>query len=419
MLCKSVVFVTLEYCENDLFSGNGICARSQVRRLASSIQVHVICGRPRWTKTQENPSENISLTTVPLDIWFSTDRDSSHAQFANAVANILNQVDWSKHDACLAVDWTGTNPLREMRREITEQMSQRSIPIIYLNLRSYMSMTNISDSDRQFYTEAEHAAVQLALTSSGSVISLCKSDDNVLQKLAPEHLKDNHKRFHVLLPMLRSEFSKIAQIDKDKILNAGRKRTYLACLVRLSEDKGAHRFVGILKLLHKMDPYVWEREKVVPLLLGAPNELEYAEKVRAELKNSVPNAVVIDTFLRPQQLAAILQDAVLNIHPALYEAYGMTIVEAAAMGCPSIVHNSGIGATQLLPSGKNASIAVDLRDELLVVKKVMHLLGNRPQLASIAQCAYKCANSWTEEEYGQDLVRLVNEAIVRSNGCQT
>lgn len=381
---------------------------------AASVHVHVICGRPRHARSPEPSFKNVTLSTVPLDAWFSTECACSHSQFADGTASILDKLDWSTFNACLAVDWTGTNALRKISASTSQKIDQLSLPIVYLNLRSYMSMTNIPDSDRQFYTEAERAAVHMALKSGGSVISLCKSDDVTLQRLTPPDFKIDSTRFHVLLPMLRTEFHCIAQTDKDKILNDSRRRTYLTCLVRLSEDKGPHRFVRLLERLQENDPQIWERERIVPLLLGAPTQIEYAKRIRERLKNAVPNAVIMDSFLLPQQLATVLQNSVLNIHPALYEAYGMTIVEAAAMGCPSIVHRDGIGATQLLQPKTDAVISLDLTDEDRLIEDVSRILSDRSFLSDVAHRAYEFATSWTEAEHGQTLLRHVNDAIVRS-----
>jgi hypothetical protein len=50
-----------------------------------------------------------------------------------------------------------------------------------------------------------------------------------------------------------------------------------------------------------------------------------------------------------QALGAIFARTALNVHPCAYDAYGMTLVEAAAFGCPSLVNGGGaVGATELL-----------------------------------------------------------------------
>lgn len=88
----------------------------------------------------------------------------------------------------------------------------------------------------------------------------------------------------------------------------------------------------------------------------------YAEELKRRLRESCGAAVVEQRFLGPSELAAVrtgqlmmtsstkyqtqtliaadclpaqlYAQSVLNIHPPLYDAYGMTIVEAASQGTP-------------------------------------------------------------------------------------
>eukprot|EP00965_Chrysotila_dentata_P138576 4583662-Pleurochrysis_carterae.AAC.2 len=57
-----------------------------------------------------------------------------------------------------------------------------------------------------------------------------------------------------------------------------------------------------------------------------------AEQVKRGLREACPDAVIIDSFLNPAGLASVLSRCALNFHPCAYDAYGMTIVEAAAFG---------------------------------------------------------------------------------------
>lgn len=415
-MTQAIVYITIEYCQADLFSGNGVCARSQVRHLsASSVRVHVICGRPSTPNVDDEPHPNISITAIPLATWFSTDRASSHTQFARGAARVLQSLNWKNYDACLAVDWTGTNPLFLLPHDCCFRMRDAAIPILYLNFRSYMSMTNISEDDRAFYTAAERDAVHLALRSHGGIVSLCDADDAVLRSLVPsqsdETPEDQHLSFKVLLPMLRSELATIAYHERGKILNPDRKRTYITSLVRLSEDKGPHRFVSLLRRMQKDDPDIWEQTGVVPLLLGAPSQPEYAARVCEDLKRAVPHAVIIDSFLPPNRLADVLQHAVVNIHPALYEAYGLTIIEAAAMGCPSVINRNGIGAAQLLDPAVDAAVVVDMEDEQAVADTVRRLIFDSKLRNHVAHQAFLYATSWTESEYVRALLDFTNERV--------
>ena len=51
----------------------------------------------------------------------------------------------------------------------------------------------------------------------------------------------------------------------------------------------------------------------------------------------MPAAIIEEKFLGPTELADIFSATALNVHPCLYDAYGMTIVEAASQGTTSFV----------------------------------------------------------------------------------
>ena len=72
--------------------------------------------------------------------------------------------------------------------------------------------------------------------------------------------------------------------------------------------------------------------------------------------------IVIDHHLGPHELAAIFSHTAINIHPCLYDAYGMTLVESAAFGVPSVVNGGGkVGAAALLGENEGC-IALDLSE---------------------------------------------------------
>lgn len=49
-----------------------------------------------------------------------------------------------------------------------------------------------------------------------------------------------------------------------------------------------------------------------------------------------PNCV-IEKMVDPVQLRAIFKKTLLNVHPAYYEAYGLTIGETCVFGAPTIL----------------------------------------------------------------------------------
>lgn len=406
-----MIYITIEYRHLDLFSGNGICARSQVHALSNlGIQVLVICGRPQSSITNESSTTNITIKSIPLKQWFTTDINSSHHQFAQKTANILQQLQLHSFDACFAVDWTAMNMYTYLNQQTKDTIKNLSLPLIYLNFRVYSSMKDTEESDHTFYRNAESQAVINAISNNGGVVSLSPVDNHSLQNMV-HHLETyQHDLFQVVLPMLRTDFCTIANRDKGQILDFQRKRMFFVSLVRLSEDKGPHRFVNLLESIQRHDPHFWSRTGIVPLLCGAESQPEYAKHLKARLTKNVPECLIMDTFLGSEQLALLLQNSVLNFHPALYEAYGMTIIEAAAMGCPSIVHHTGIGAMQLLPQHDSVE-SVDVNDPIALMNCVKTLLHDPMRRKKIAENAYDRAVGWTEVEHVKALLNFVQHLI--------
>ena len=63
---------------------------------------------------------------------------------------------------------------------------------------------------------------------------------------------------------------------------------------------------------------------------------QYAVGLKGRLRAVVPDAIIEERFIGPTELAKIFSATALNVHPCLYDAYGMTIVEAASQGAPSL-----------------------------------------------------------------------------------
>ena len=73
---------------------------------------------------------------------------------------------------------------------------------------------------------------------------------------------------------------------------------------------------------------------LTPLLLAASSGA-FADGVVADFQRSVPEGEVVRGFKGPADLAAIFARTRLNFHPCEYDAYGMTVIEAASQGAPS------------------------------------------------------------------------------------
>ncbi len=124
-------------------------------------------------------------------------------------------------------------------------------------------------------------------------------------------------------------------------------RVYVTCCCRLSPEKNVGLFVDLMIALK---PVLLELQ-LVPFLCGVgPESATLKQRLQTAFASSTADSKAADSggcvirdFMNAAELASVLQQSVLNVHPCLYEAYGMTIVEAAALGTPSLLHHKDIG----------------------------------------------------------------------------
>ncbi|KAJ9506685.1 hypothetical protein QJQ45_025448 [Haematococcus lacustris] len=187
-------------------------------------------------------------------------------------------------------------------------------------------------------------------------------------------------------------------------------RPYLTCVVRLVPEKEPVRFVELVEGLVQGGQL--SALQLTPLMV-APGQDEYAQALKARLRRAAPNAVILEEFLGPQRLAELYSRTRLNVHPATADAFGMTIVEAAAQGAPSLVHDGGgsVGATDLLRAQHGEVFLTDLTaDTSLLAAHVASLLGDEAELAAVGQRCSDRARAWSEAENARALLQLAWEA---------
>jgi glycosyltransferase involved in cell wall biosynthesis len=359
------------------------------------------------------------LTLIPLvlreeDGWRKLDQESAWEYFAFSNLDQNSQklllYDVSQADAMLVIDWTGAQALRSLFEYLPPKLA-----IVYLNFRVYSS--GIGNVDEHAWYDAMEVQ---ALDMASAIIVLSNRDHESLQNIAKSKGL-NPKHMHILLPPLRSDIATLAQQPSRDLAHflpatlvpdmpENKPWKYLVvCVVRLSHEKQVMRFVRFIeKIRHVLDEFGY-----IPLLAGAASEEIYAEQVRNELRRVAPNSIIVQEFLSPSTLVAIFSRSVLNFHPCNYDAYGMTIIEAAACGVPSIVaKNASVGAWALLQSEACIEIEMPKHENDISnrdVTSVASLLRNPDMLETIARKAQTKALEWDENVYGKRLFQIICE----------
>ena len=96
---------------------------------------------------------------------------------------------------------------------------------------------------------------------------------------------------------------------------------------RLILTSMAHkRAAGVLAMRQVESPV-----QVTPALCGMA-VTDFAKQLQRRLRQACPSALVVDSFMGPQDLACIYARTRLNFHPCLYDAYG----EPPPAGCAAL-----------------------------------------------------------------------------------
>lgn len=290
---------------------------------------------------------------------------------------------------------------------------------------------------------------------SSQALALCSQDAASLRALLPASAYDD-AGVGVLLPPLQdtvvalseryhrcsSSRTTAAVAPLPATFTATRpgltQQRFLTCCVRLAPEKNAALFADLVELLAP----TLQQLDITPLLCGAGGDAALAASVRARVAAAVPGAVVVTSFLTPAQLACVWTRTVLNIHPPLHDAFGMTVAEAASYGVPSVVHvprhagtdnatcgisvapggkwSPSVGVLELLQPRQGMVVPVDLRQErqaiassvACVLRSVVldHSNGTSHSHHSSIGCrARRAARGWTTAAAGRKLMNMVGQ----------
>lgn len=409
------------------FSGNGILAQSLVNSLIELGHfVSVWCTKPNIRCDDEEVIEEvfprhdgrlqILTTTVDNLQWKCLDENSAWETFAYSGSDEATQAGLKAlcentsgtSPIPIVIDWHGSHAYRSL------SFGNLLSPPIYMNFRVYAA--GIQDEKRHSWlNQMERQALQAA----DKVIALSQHDKELLVELSDQD--ESCQNFEVFYPPLRKDIQKLGTMSSfspplplPEALPPGKQ--FVTCVVRLSPEKETLRFIPFLESIRGlMDSKQW-----IPLLAGSPSDKAYAQIVRDKLKDKFPSAIdLVGTFLNPKELCGIFQNTVINFHPSSYDAYGMTIVEAAAMGVPSVIANNGqVGSSHLI---QDACVLMEMpalgEDASLVDKTLlpdasnqhlMTLLQDEITLQKLGEDAKERALAWSELAYGKRLVKLAS-----------
>ena len=321
---------------------------------------------------------------MPRDKWFKLTLDGAWKEFADGCAreDVRQSVRQFAPRVTLGVDWSSHAAVQSI-----------GMPIPYV-----MTAFRIFSQNDERHLACERDAVQMA----AGVVALCGSDARyICERLGASREPE------VISPPLRSTIVNLAKEVAGSVEYDTGKRRYLSCVVRVSVEKEPDRFVCLVEELARRG--VFASGSLVPLLCANENILrtsKYAQDLKERFLSCVSNGRVIENFLDERELSAIFRETALNVHPSTADAFGMTVVEAAAFGAPSVMHRGGaVGASELLRPHLSESIEVDVLAPVHeFADKIESVIADPKTRLVVAKNASARALEWDETSYGQAML---------------
>lgn len=439
-----ILFIGLEFIE-PIFSGNGILSHSLAQGLLDvGYKVSVICAQPLLHDNKEKngiqrsssdydhanvptPSSLIKFPpylvepfkrkqlrifpiSVPAHKWKRLDRFSAWEEMAHlAPDEIVNKYNLEpvllldEIDFVFCIDWSAI-PTYDSLSDKFQSLSRARL--VYYVFRVFSMSSEIFSDQRclEFYQRRELQALQkadLVLVISHvdkmaleKLIEYGKSNWNEETRLKEQNNEtENPTELHVIVPPLRSDLLHLIHPEEQN-RSEGKHRKYIMCNVRISPEKNAMVFAQLMRILSQQN--ILHKYNFQPLLVGVICDHTYASKVRATLP---PETKWISDFLQPSDLIMYMQESVIMIQPSTYEAYGMTIAEAAAVGTPSLIHFENIGASSWFRESQDEILTTDMRCLETLSSKLLQILKDQDNgvvyLNRVGKNAQQRALMWT------------------------
>ena len=396
-----VVLVALEY-DAEPFSGNGILAQALVRGLSSIADVFVACARPVDDDDVDDDhvdddDARVASTTlivrrarVPRSKWFTLTVDGAHAEFARRASGFERRRARS----------AGTRARGDFSsRGAAEALGlfDDGVPFAYAPFRLF------SRSDAR-HLELERGACERAK----GVLALCASDGRfVAERL---RTREDGAKISVMHPPLRKRISELASTSTSLSGDGAsweRRRGYLTCVVRVSEERRGSIRVAAWRRIGATRRVRFGRVDAVTL---REREFSGIERVRARAHGAVSGVRAEWTRRGDVSVARgfgrdFQRDGDQRA-PSSHDAFGMTVVEAAAFGAPTMLHADGdIGAAEFLRPGVE-SIGANMEASARDVADRREILVD-PNTRVIAAAAASRALAWDESSFAESVCNFL------------
>jgi len=170
------------------------------------------------------------------------------------------------------------------------------------------------------------------------------------------------------------------------------RKSLVVTISRFGQGKGLEMIPYIAKLAEKNIDFaiigLVQDEKVLQSVLEGVKKFDLSKRVK------------VLTDASKQDIKRVLKNAKVYLHTMLGEHFGISIVEAMAMGCLPIVHNSG-GVKEFVPTEYRYE---NIHDAARKIEKAIYKWSPRK-----AQEMIRIAKRFTEENFSREFMKIFKQ----------
>lgn len=214
------------------------------------------------------------------------------------------------------------------------------------------------------------------------------------------YLKLKPKNLGIIYPGIENDLilDQVALGNKRELVNQPFTMFYVG---RLSEHKRVHLAIELVAKLRELGMH-----HVLLQIAGRGEQLEFLQSLVK--KFGIERNVNFLGFISDEEKYQLYQSAHIHIQPAEYEGWGMTVIEAAAKGTPSL----GFNVKGLKDSIADSGYLVDSADELLdtalsIAKQIPNLQSDYWRKVNEAP---DWARKFTWESQCSEFAKIVNSS---------
>ncbi len=185
-----------------------------------------------------------------------------------------------------------------------------------------------------------------------------------------------------------------------------RGRKIILCPSAWRRIKGIDILIDAMKHMKRHYPDIFERSTLV--LIESRHEPEYHRMLMRELEDLEDHVVLlkpVDRDLMPSLYAS----ADIVVIPSRYESFGISILEAMAMGKPVIASRTG-GIPDIIEDGKSG-LLFQTEDHESLARMIAHLLDNSEELKRIGSSARRRAEDFSWNRIAREVIKLYEQSL--------